>query len=170
MNYWSVEQRFDYLDSDLLVGETDHSDLIDSLMDELINFSPAIGFVGNCLDIRISIECDDIDEAIHTARDVSSNALNSVGLSGGELTSVSAATEAELDAFIESSEFPKMVGVKELADSLKVTKQRVSELARSRSFPMPVATLASGPIWLEPAIEEYMKTWSRKPGRPKKVA
>ncbi|MDQ6526863.1 DNA-binding protein [Nocardioides sp. LHD-245] len=54
-----------------------------------------------------------------------------------------------------------LMGVAEVAELLGVTRQRVTQLAKSASFPPPYDTLAMGPVWLKVDIE----TWARKTGR-----
>lgn len=58
-----------------------------------------------------------------------------------------------------------LVGVNEVADMFGVSKQRVSELARTDSFPAPVSRLAAGPVWWRSDIQSFMEQWQRKPGR-----
>lgn len=50
---------------------------------------------------------------------------------------------------------PRLLGVKECAAILGVSRQRVSQLALTETFPKPVAHLASGPIWETKIIEQY---------------
>lgn len=54
-----------------------------------------------------------------------------------------------------------LVGVAEVAALLGVSRQRVSQLAASESFPAPEAQLAAGPVWLRAAVEQ----WARSTGR-----
>lgn len=53
------------------------------------------------------------------------------------------------------------MGVAEIADLLGVTRQRVTQLAKTKGFPDPVVRLASGPVWESADVEE----WARKTGR-----
>ena len=54
------------------------------------------------------------------------------------------------------------VGIAEIAGMLRITTQRVDQLARTHdAFPAPVADLSAGRIWLKADIEE----WARKTGR-----
>jgi len=46
-------------------------------------------------------------------------------------------------------------GIEDAAAILRVSRDRMQELARSRLFPPPVVTLASGPIWLRASIAAY---------------
>jgi transcriptional regulator with XRE-family HTH domain len=50
---------------------------------------------------------------------------------------------------------PRLAGPSEVADILGVTKSRVSQLLRSSRFPVPVAQLAMGPVYLEHEIRKY---------------
>jgi len=62
---------------------------------------------------------------------------------------------------------PEILGVAEVAKLLDVSKQRVAELNRSnRTFPPPLAELASGPVWTAWQITSFERSWIRKPGRP----
>lgn len=56
-----------------------------------------------------------------------------------------------------SSPFPRLMGVKEVAESLGCSRQWVSELARKDSgdFPRPVSHVQATPIWLGDEVEEW---------------
>ena len=56
-------------------------------------------------------------------------------------------TATELDRQNALPSLPELVGVAEVAELLKVSRQRTSALARSESFPSPVVALRSGPVW-----------------------
>lgn len=77
---------------------------------------------------------------------------------------VEVSSDDRLTRDIEQPTFPEFVGLSEIAERLGVSKQRVGEL-RPR-LPKPVTELRSGPIWQWPAIERFVKSWARKPGRP----
>lgn len=62
---------------------------------------------------------------------------------------------------------PDLAGLAEAAAILGVSKQRVRELAeRDDTFPLPVAELSGGAIYLKSMIEEFAKRRNRQPGRP----
>lgn len=63
--------------------------------------------------------------------------------------------------------FPDLVGAQEVTNLLNVSRQRLHELRTSGRFPEPMVTLASGPVWLRPAVEAFLDSWNRRPGRPK---
>lgn len=70
-----------------------------------------------------------------------------------------------------------LMGVGEAAALLRVSKQRIHQLARTGDFPEPVARLAATPVWSGAALREYAGNRRRihgcpacqcgpKPGRP----
>jgi hypothetical protein len=66
---------------------------------------------------------------------------------------------------------PEMLAATDVAEVLKVSRQRVHQLHSERAdFPAPYARLGSGPIWTRPAIEAFDRTWTRRPGRPAKAS
>lgn len=83
-------------------------------------------------------------------------------------------TEIEFALEAERSTIPKLVGVTEVAGLLKVSRQRVSALAKTEYFPAPLARLSSGPVWDRTSLTHFLEAWDRtprrKPGRPKKTA
>lgn len=62
---------------------------------------------------------------------------------------------------------PEYLGVAELAEFLRVSRQRASALARDPHFPAPTAVLRSGPIWHRSLVLPFAASiWRRRPGRP----
>lgn len=61
---------------------------------------------------------------------------------------------------------PPLVGISESAQILGVSRQRAHTLAGSPDFPPPIASLASGPVFLEAAVRAYANTRRRTSGRP----
>ncbi len=59
-----------------------------------------------------------------------------------------------------------LVGVAEVAKLLRVSRQRVGELARRPEFPRPVSKLGLRPIWEKESILRFASRWTRRPGRP----
>jgi len=58
------------------------------------------------------------------------------------------------------------VGLQEIADILKVSRQRVTQLMVSyEDFPAPMADLAMGRLWRRQDIERWAAAHPRKPGR-----
>ncbi len=74
-------------------------------------------------------------------------------------------TATELDRQNALPSLPELVGVAEVAELLKVSRQRASALARSESFPSPVVALRSGPVWTRASVNRFVESWRRRPGR-----
>lgn len=55
----------------------------------------------------------------------------------------------------------RLVGVREIAKLLSVSRQRADQLVRTKGFPDPIADLASGRIWERGAVVR----WARGAGR-----
>jgi len=55
----------------------------------------------------------------------------------------------------------RLVGVREIAKLLSVSRQRADQLVRTKGFPDPIADLASGRIWERGAVVR----WARGVGR-----
>jgi predicted DNA-binding transcriptional regulator AlpA len=60
---------------------------------------------------------------------------------------------------------PVLLGTAEVAQTLEVSKARVSALQHRTTFPKPLARLRSGPVWSRAAIENYL-TQHRYPASP----
>lgn len=49
-----------------------------------------------------------------------------------------------------------LVGTTEIGQMLGVSKQRADQLARTKSFPKPVAELAQGRVWRRRDVERWV--------------
>jgi hypothetical protein len=88
----------------------------------------------------------------------------------GTADAVEVMTIAEADRQLAEPAFPELVGIAEVAEILEVKPPRASKIAQLPAFPAPVARLASGPVWRAGDLSRFSETWSRKPGRPRKVS
>jgi hypothetical protein len=125
------------------------------------------GMVGGTL----AVEADSAEAAVALASSTFRAAAERA--MGGEVAIVSVDAKTAEEADRELAEVPghlDLVGTKEIAEMLGVTKQRVSDLARSDRFPAPVVHLAVGRIWTRPSIGHFLDEWDRRPGRPSKAA
>jgi predicted DNA-binding transcriptional regulator AlpA len=52
-------------------------------------------------------------------------------------------------------------GIAEVAEMLKLSKQRTDQLARQVGFPAPVVTLAGGRVWDKSEIQAWMREVGR---------
>ncbi len=68
-------------------------------------------------------------------------------------------------AFVED-----LIGLKEIATLLGVSRQRALQIVRDRTdFPEPVAQLAAGRVWATEAVQAWLAANpERRPGRPRK--
>jgi predicted DNA-binding transcriptional regulator AlpA len=55
----------------------------------------------------------------------------------------------------------ELIGIAELAELLKVSRQRADQLARQVGFPAPVATLVGGRVWSRSEVEAWMREVGR---------
>ena len=146
---------------------------LDDLLDVLGDLSPVViapapepadGRVHFGVDV--TVDAPDANEAIDRARYRFGEGVAKAGLPSWPLVRLEALTDDELDHRLQTPMFPKLLGVAEVAEMLGVSKQRASELARQESFPRPVISLASGPIWIEAAVSQFVDHWERRAGRP----
>lgn len=62
----------------------------------------------------------------------------------------------------------ELLGVHEMSRLLGVSRQRVSELAKQKRLPEPLAELQCGRIWDKADVLAWLATWRRTPGpKPK---
>ena len=54
--------------------------------------------------------------------------------------------------------FPALVGSSEIGERTGLDQEYIESIARSESFPRPVATLAQGCLWLTNDVEEWIHT------------
>lgn len=71
---------------------------------------------------------------------------------------------------VEEITFPELVGYAEIADMAAVTRQRARQIASRADFPVPVVETASGPLRVKAAVEKWLSSWDRVPGRPRGVS
>lgn len=156
MNEWSVdiEARTE--------GRPLGEDFADAVLDALAPYAPALGLGPDRLDIRFNVRARSEREAFEKAI---ARFLKAVP--GYPVVRVELQTVGDLDRELASSNVPDLIGVAELAQLLNVSRQRASELARSRGFPKPLVTLKAGPVWRRSSVARYTAGWERQPGRPR---
>lgn len=86
---------------------------------------------------------------------------------GAQAVALYVQTEQDRQADLIQPTVPELVSLTEIGKMLDVTKQRAGQLAARADFPPPVVRLASGPLYAKAAVEQFVKTWTRKTGRPK---
>lgn len=135
--------------------------VVDALRPYGVSVSPGEDRLGVRLTVEPAVEAD---EAITKGRRILERTLRTLRVKPGSLMRVEALTHQELERELERPNFPDLVGVSEVAAMLRVSRARVSELARARDFPQPAIRLAAGPFWLRASIAQFEGGWNRKPG------
>jgi len=143
---------------------------LDALADVLIAEHHGI-ITGSATGWSARISVDDFDpvhadwQAVEAGRRIVMGMAEKVGLPDWPVVRLEAVREDVLDAELERSNFPDVVGTQEVTKLLDVSRQRLHELRHSGRFPTPMIELAAGPIWLRTAIDSFLDHWARKPGR-----
>lgn len=141
----------------------------DEIMCALKGHAPAVSYSPHTMSVRFSADANSPGRASQAGLRLVHSALAKAGIEipparivGYEIQSLGG-----LERELGESNVPDVVGVAELAKLLKVSKQRASELARTREFPKPFVVLGSGPVWRRSTLVSHLRRWRRLPGRPK---
>jgi hypothetical protein len=119
---------------------------------------------------RISVDVDDLLEVFSTAVTVVEKAAGHAGLPDWPVVRAELVTDDELRMQLEIPNFPVVMGTAEVVERLGVSRQRLTELRASGRFPEPILTLAATPVWLAGAVDAFVETWDRSPGRRRLMA
>lgn len=149
--------------------ETLH-DQVSDLMELLSDYGAAVSYSSYRYTVRLAVEASSAGTAVSEALGTVQRYAEEAGLPSWPFVKVEATEWSAFERELETPTFPNVLGVSELSQLLGVSRQRASELARSRHFPKPFAALAAGPVWLEPSISRFVREWERRPGRPKSEA
>ncbi len=141
-------------------------DAVDDFIAVLEDYGPAVSYGSHRWAVELSMAAPDGGAALNSAVETVYKAAEKAAVPRWPVVRAAVASAVQVDTELSQSNIPPLVGVSEIAALLGVSRQRASELARSPDFPVPVASLASGPVWLEPAILRFAKRWNRRPGRP----
>jgi hypothetical protein len=156
--------------SDMYEAEVDDDmeDKVDELVDGLAEYAPSISYNSHKLSVRLSVPADSYDPAgaAAHAQGLWKQFADKVEISWPIIRLEVVASDV-LEAELANPAVPELLGVKELADLLGVSRQRASELSRSGQFPTPSAILAAGPVWTSAAVATFLALWERRAGRPR---
>lgn len=161
MAEWTVEIRISQQDG----WDIPEQDTIDSFLDSLETGAPTMSVGETGYGVQLAVDASDPIEAAKRAQSLLVRAAEHVGLSASPITLLAVQNAALQEEELSTSQLPNLLGVAEVAQLLGVSRQRVSQLARSRAFPPPLMALASGPVWTEPSIRRHLDQWDRSPGR-----
>ena len=156
-------------------GSVDEERLVD-LLEHLSDFGASVtGSPEEPIDGKgrygatFAVAADSPVQAVVTSCETFMSAAKKAGLPDWPIVRVEVMTEEEFETALEQPSVPDLVGITEISEILGVSRQRASELARSKRFPSPLAELASGPVWAAPTISRFVDDWERRPGRPRKA-
>jgi hypothetical protein len=142
-----------------------HQSAFYALLEELADHGAAGGLNDEGWSVTLTVEGGIPTDVLPETMRLLDEAVFSTGTPMADIVDVQI-TEANLAAErLERSNFPDIVGVQEVLGILGVTKQRLSQLRGSGRFPEPMVELGATPVWLRPAVEAFVETWNRKPGR-----
>ncbi|OCB09245.1 hypothetical protein A5717_26075 [Mycolicibacterium porcinum] len=85
---------------------------------------------------------------------------------GAQPVGMEVMTELEFEVRAESPTMPELMSAAEIADELRISRQRVHQLRETVAFPAPLAELRGGAVWDAAAVRKFGREWERKPGRP----
>lgn len=145
------------------------ADRIYGLIEALEDHHPgaaSVSSTGMRIGVHLWVQAPDVRRALAVGEKALLDALARLGLEGFALVAAELKPWQELEADLDRSNTPDLVGVAELAEILRVSRQRVSELAATSQFPRPLAALKAGPVWERSSIGHFVDTWRRTPGRP----
>lgn len=142
------------------------------LQEQLAGRHPAAGasylasrHVPGRVSVQLSVEESTARRAIDTAVREVTAALRAYGHTP-HIARIEALPEEELDEHLDALPV-ELMGMREIAVLLDVSRQRADQISKRPDFPQALAELASGSIWPGAAVRRWATTWERKKGRPR---
>jgi hypothetical protein len=148
-----------------------------------------VNFSGSSWSARLRVETQSPHEAVAVGESIVARYIEDPGLPNWPVVRIQATLtdhledEAAFETFVADnpdevvwdSEWvevitaPDLIGTQEVREMLGLSRQRLHELKSGGRFPEPLVELASGPVWLRPAVERFIESWDRRPGRPRRL-
>lgn len=148
-------------------GEEFDSRVAEDLLDATEKYDGVVSVLPRRITIAVTLAASTYWEAVGSGVSVAQDALRAAGCRDDlPVERVEAKTAERAEKDLDEPTFPEMFGVSEVAEFLRVSKQRVSELRESGRLPEPLSELRAGPVWPRPTIERFLEGWARRPGRP----
>jgi len=137
-------------------------------MQQTLQRYAAAGAAGpTSLDVLLSVDAESPTTAMTRGlRAFLSALVRARAAKGAEIVSVEIELPEHLERKLEQQNQITLVGIRELADLLGVTRQRASQIAATRNFPVPLAKLAAGPVWSKASLTWFLEDWASEPRRP----
>ncbi|WIE77508.1 hypothetical protein [Curtobacterium sp. MCSS17_016] len=152
-----------YVDVEVSTKQTLHADNAFDVLEALVPHAGQISLhpEGNRVGISLTVEADSATSAVTTASKIVSDTLPSASI-----IQLDVMTEQVRSDRNNSPTIPELVGFAEIADMAGVSRQRARTIAQREDFPVAVVETAAGPLRVKAAVEKWLSSWSRKPGRP----
>lgn len=169
MYLWETYVRLAPLtsDSDLRhVSNGSMSDLIEversgMVLKSLSGRCPVLEFHLGEIGISFDVYAPDVETAASQSKTLVDDALIEAGLAPMRIVRLEV-SDKDAGHRDDADQPHPLMGVAELARFLGVKKQRITQLRKTRKFPMPVEELSMGPVWLRSHILE----WQRRRNQP----
>lgn len=137
----------------------------DVLADRLVGIDGITSVVSNSNGLTVTLleEGRAPADALAAATERTLEAVERYGGGPGEVIAAVVSFDAEDDSGRADLTFPELVGIAEIADLLKVSRQRANALQARDGFPEPVARLRSGPVWRLTDLSAFARAWEHQP-------
>lgn len=116
--------------------------------------TPAARLGAEGVEVRITVEADTIEQALHLGVERTRAAAVDTPLSDAVVVGGTVAEE-RLDPRAFPEDTSPLVGVDEVAELFEISPTQVHDLLDSPRFPQPLARLTQGPVWLRAHLERY---------------
>lgn len=159
-----------YVDVEFNVAEQVTEDAMFDVLDALHSHSAAASFARDrrSAGISLTVEAEGATTAANEAAAIVRSLSNLIG--EAEIVKIDVETEEQRRKSLEKPTIPELVGFAEIAELASVSRQRARQLADRPDFPVAVVETAAGPLRVKAAVEGWLRSWNRAPGRPRKVA
>lgn len=149
--------------------DTDDLGPVDRFVDELVAHHGSVTFGPDSYSGRITVDAGSAEAAAQDASYFVQSAARVAGLPSWPIAVLEVTRDDVLEAELARPQVPALVGLTEAAAIVGVTKQRMGQLRRDDvDCPLPIAELASGPVFIEDAVARYAVM--RSDGRSAKSA
>ncbi|MGH9094064.1 MAG: helix-turn-helix transcriptional regulator [Acidimicrobiales bacterium] len=170
MTEWSVYVETRPHKDHATVDDSTVMDGVAQLLDLLSDYGASTAGDHRGWSAWISLAADDAADALSQGVQVVFDYAKKAGLPYWPIIRSETVQADVFDAEQAAPNFPALMGTQEVTDLLGVSRQRLHELRSSGRFPEPIVRLASGPVWLQPAVDKFLEGWERLPGRPSNEA
>ena len=124
----------------------------ETIGEELAEHHAVVAYKDGLLSTTATVDAAGPVQALDTLVEILSEVVGTLTLEYGEVM-----TEERQEQELEISNVPDLVGIAEIAELAKTSRQRVFQMTANKGFPAAVLELRSGRLWSRPAIERYLE-------------